>query len=154
MKQKLLYLLPLFLLSGCGQMCIRDRHYRYFRSEGYGGQARLYALVPYCLSALFAYRRACAELQFLQPHLPSVAEYGQSFSVLSEQIYICLRTWGLETQLHLQCRTGIYVEEQLQCFRLLFLFGRCILPGCGLGCRNECDFFPLGEFHEDACFRA
>ena len=30
-------------------------HYRYFRSEGYGGQARLYALIPYCLSALFAY---------------------------------------------------------------------------------------------------
>lgn len=67
-------------------------HYRYFRSEGYGGQARLYALVPYCLSALFAYRRACAELQFLQPHLPSVTEYGQSFSVLSEQVHLRLRS--------------------------------------------------------------
>ena len=45
-------------------------------------------VVPYCLSALFAYRRACAELQFLQPHLPSVTEYGQSFSVLSEQVHL------------------------------------------------------------------
>lgn len=67
-------------------------HYRYFRSEGYGGQARLYALVPYCLSALFAYRRACAELQFLQPHLPSVTEYGQSFPFYQNKYtYACGR---------------------------------------------------------------
>ena len=34
-------------------------HYRYFQAEDTEDETHYYALVPYCLSALFAYRRAC-----------------------------------------------------------------------------------------------
>ena len=137
----------------CSWACVWSTpHYRYFRSEGYGGQARLYALVPYChllysptdghaLNFSFSNRISRPSQNMVNPF----PFYQNKYT------YACGRE-DLKPSYTLQCRTGIYVEEQLQCFCLLFLFGRCILPGCGLGCRNECDSFLWENFMQTHAF--